>query len=88
MAINDIAESLFAVVAAQLQVFGLVVIASPADISDMAMNGLLDWPTTNKEMSDKKKSMFCDLSVELRITAIMCAVQEAPDTRQSKTDSL
>ena len=88
MAINDIAESLFAVVAAQLQVFGLVVIASPADISDLAMNRFLDRPDTKKEISDKKTSMFHDFPEELQITDIMCSVQEAPDTRQSNTDSM
>ena len=62
--------------------------ASNADISDMPMNGFLYQPTTNKDMSDKKTSLFHYFTEELQITAIMCAVQEAPATRQSKTDDM
>ena len=62
--------------------------ARDAAISDMARNGFLYRPTKNKETSDKKTSLFHDLPEELQITAIMCAVQEAPATRQSKTDAM
>ena len=39
-------------------------------------------------MSDKKTSPFHDFPVELQITAIMCAVQEAPATIHSNTDAM
>ena len=50
--------------------------ASATDISDMTRNGFLERPTTKKETSDKKTSLFHDLTEELQITAIMCSVQE------------
>ena len=88
MAVNDIAESSFAGVTAQLQVFGRIGMASAADIRNMARNIFLDQPTTNMDMSDKKTSLFHDLPEELQITAIMCTVQEAPNTIQSNTDDM
>ena len=88
MVVNDLVESSFAGVTYQLQFFCIIRISSAADISDMASNGFLYQPTTNKEMSYKKTILFHDFSEELHITAIMCAVQEAPATRQSKTDTM
>ena len=87
MVVNDLAESSFAGVTAQLQVFGRIVISSAAAISNMARNGLLERPTTNKEMSGNKKSLFRDFPEELQISAIMCAVQEVTATRQSNTNA-
>ena len=57
---NDLAESSFDGVAAQLQVFGQIGMSSTFYIINMDRNGLLDRPTTNKEMSDKKTSMYHD----------------------------
>ena len=65
MAVNDLAESSFAGVTAQLQLFGLIGMASADSISNMARNGFLYRPTTNKEMSDKKTSLFHDFPEEL-----------------------
>ena len=65
LAVNDIVESSFSGVTSQLQVFGRIGMASASDIRDMARNGFLDQPTTNKDMSDKKTSMFHDLPEEL-----------------------
>ena len=61
---------------------------STAAISNMARNGFLDRPTTNKDMSDKKTSLFHDFPEELKITTSICAVQEAPATIQSNTDAM
>ena len=85
---NDLAESSLAGVTAQLQVFGIIGMDSATTIRNMARNGFLDWPTTNKEMSDKKKCMFHDFPEELQITAIMCAVQEYTYKRQSNTNAM
>ena len=52
MSVNDIAESSFAGVTYQLQIFGRTGMVCAAAISDMARNGLLDLPTKNKEISD------------------------------------
>ena len=65
MAVNDLAESSFAGVTAQLQVFVRIGMSSAATISNMARNGFLDQPTTNKEMGDNKTSLFHDLPEEL-----------------------
>ena len=62
--------------------------ASASDIIDIARNGFLYQPTTNKEMSDKKTSLFHDFPEELQITSIMCAVQGDPATRQSNTNDM
>ena len=86
MDVNDIADSSFAGVTSQIQVFGRIGMTSAADISNMASNGFLDRPTTNKEMSNKKTSLFHNLTEELQITAIICTVQEYTATRQSNTN--
>ena len=88
VAVNDISESSFASVTSQLQVFGRIGMTSAAAISDMARNVFLDLPTTNKEMSDKKTILFRYFPEELQITYIMCAVQEATDTRQSNANAM
>ena len=48
VAVNDLAESSFAGVTAQVQVFGRMGMANVAAVSDMARNDLLDQPATNK----------------------------------------
>ena len=88
MDVNDLAESSFAGVTSQLQVFGRIGMVSAATISDMARNGLLDRPTTNKKMSYKKTSLLHDLPGEVQITAIICAIQKYSDTRQSNNDAM
>ena len=88
MAVNDLAESSFASMTVQLQIFGLIGMASAAAICDMDRKGFLDQPTTNKDMIDKKTSLFYDFSEEFQITAIMCAVQEAPAKRESNISDL
>ena len=65
MAMNDPAEISFAGVTYQVQVFSQIGMVSAADISDMTRNGFLDQPTTNKEMSDNKASLFHDLPEDL-----------------------
>ena len=60
MYVNDIAEISLAGVTSQMQLFGQIGMASAAAVSDMARNVLLDQPTTNKEMIDKKTSLFYD----------------------------
>ena len=42
MAVNDLSEISFAGVTDQLQVFGRIVMTSPATISDMPMDGVLE----------------------------------------------
>ena len=65
MAVNNLAEISFDGVTDQLQVFVWIGMASAATISDMDRNGFLDQPTTNKDMSDNKTSLFHDFPEEL-----------------------
>ena len=88
MAMNNLAESSFAGVTVQLQVFGRIVVASADAIIDMARYGFFYRPTMNKEMSDNKKSLFHDFPEDLQITAIMCVVQEDPAKIQSSFDAM
>ena len=88
MPVNDLSEISFPGVTYQLQAFGQIGMASAAAIIDISRNGFLYQPNTNKEMSDKKTSLFHDLTEELQITAIMCVVQEASATRQSNNDAM
>ena len=88
MAMNDLEESSFAGVTAQLQVFGRIGMAGAAAIIDMARNGFLYQLNTNKEMNDNKTSLFNDFPEDLYRTTIMCAVQEDPITRQSNTNGM
>ena len=88
IAVNDLAESSSTSVISQLQVFGRTKMASAAAIIVMARNGFLDRLTTNKEMSDKKISMFHDFLQELQTIAIICAVQEDPATRKVNTNAM
>ena len=77
MTVNDLADSSFAGVTSQLHIFGQIGMASAAEIINVARNEFLDRPTTNKEMSDNKTSLFHDFPEELQITDIMCALHEA-----------
>ena len=88
MDVNYIAESSLSGVTFQLQVFGLIGIASASAICNIARYVFLYLPTTNKEMSDKKISLFYYFPEELQITAIICAGQEDTATRQSNTDAM
>ena len=62
--------------------------STTATIRDMDKNGLLYQPTTIKEMSDKKTSLFHDFLEELQITSIMCTVQEASYATWANTNAM
>ena len=54
--VNDLAESSFDRVAAQLEVFGRVGLAHAVAVSDMQQNGFLDRPTTKQDMENNTVS--------------------------------
>ena len=85
VAVNDLAESSFAGVTAQVQVFGRIGMANAAAVSDMNRNGFLYRPVTNREMKDSTAAhgLFHGLPEELQITAMMTAMERAPATRKS-----
>ena len=88
MATNDLAESSFAGVTAQIQAFGRIGLNSAAAISDARRNKFLHRPTTKKAIENNEKGLFHKLPQELRYTAIMSAMEMAPETRQSNTDGI
>ena len=87
--VNDLAESSFAGVTANMQAFGRVGIHGAAVVSDVSRNGFLSRPTTRKEMkATKRHGLFHDLPEELNMTAVMAAMEQAPATRVTSNDAL
>ena len=58
MSVNYLAEISLSGTTSKFQVFGQIGMDSAAAIRNMARNGLLDRPTTNKQMSDQKRVCF------------------------------
>ena len=90
VAVNDLAESSFAGVTAQVQVFGRVGMANAAAVSDMSRNGFLYRPVTKKEMqkSDAHGLFHRVLPEELKMTAVMAAMEQAPATRKANNHAV
>ena len=81
MAVNNLAESAFGGLMAQLEVFGRIGLANAASVSDMQWNGYLKRPN----LENNEVSLYFGLPEELRITATMTAVKLAPAVRKPKT---
>jgi hypothetical protein len=83
VAVNDLAESSFAGVTAQVQVFGRIGMANAAAVSDISRNGFLHRPVTKKELKKPDAhGLFFGLREELKMTAVMAAMEMAPATRE------
>ena len=79
VAVNDLAESSFAGVTAQVEVYGRIGMANAAAISDMARNGFLSRPSCNQDLeSVEGRRLFHGLREGLKITAVMAAVDMVP----------
>ena len=83
MAVNDIAESEFRVLTAQLEVFGSIGVENAVAVSKMQRNGYLKWPNLEKN----EVSLYFGLPEELQITATMTAVKLAPVVRRSNNNT-
>ena len=83
IAVNNLTESSFAGLMAQVQVFGRVGMAAAAAISDLSRDGFLKWPTTKKDFKKGIRGLFYALSEELQITSVMCAMKMAAETRET-----
>ena len=81
MVTNDLAESLFAGVTTQIQTYGRIDLCSAAAVSDIARNGFLLRPKTTKEIKEGRIGLFHTLPEELKLTAIMVSMEDAPATR-------
>jgi hypothetical protein len=84
MAVNDLAESSFAGVTAQIQMFGRLNLHGATAVSDMGRNGFLNRPMKKGD----ELGMFHGLPEELQITAVMCAMEFAPATQQSNSHEM
>ena len=86
VAVNDLAESSFAGVTAQVEVFGRIGMVKAAAVSDMSRNGFLNRPVTINEKKDPNAyGLFHGLPEELKITAVMTAMEKAPATREANS---
>ncbi|KAL7537517.1 hypothetical protein ACHAXR_007880 [Thalassiosira sp. AJA248-18] len=86
MAVNDLAESSFAGVTAQVQFFGRIGLAGVAAVSDMARNSFLSRAKPGTD--DGNTGLFHKMPEELQLTAVMCAIEYAPETRESNSNAL
>ena len=82
MAVNNLAESAFGGLMAQLEVFGRIGLANAAAVSDMQQNGYLKWPN----LENDELSLYFGLPEELWITATMTAVKSAQAVRNSNNN--
>ena len=82
MAVNDLAESSFAGVTAQVQCYGRIGMHAAAAVSDMQRNNFFSRPTTKKSIASNERGLFQGLPEELKITAVMVAMEDAMATRQ------
>ena len=88
MAVNDLAESSFAGVTSQVQCYGRIGMHAAAGVSDINRNNFLSRPTTKKAISVGKHGLLHNLPEELKITAVMAAMEDAPATRQSNSAAI
>ena len=88
MVTNDLAESSFAGVTSQVQTYGRIGMFNAAAISGMYRNWYLSRPTTKNDLKEGNWDMFHDLSEELRLTAVMAAMEDATVTHQANNQSI
>ena len=81
MATNNLAESSFAGMTAQVQVYGRIGMCNVAAVSDMACNGFMHRPTTADDMKrDSRHGIFHWFAQKLQITAVMVVMKQLPAT--------
>ena len=88
MASNNLAESSFAGVTAQVQCYCQIDMCISSDVSDTARNVLLDHPTTTNQMEVHQQGLFHGMPNKLQITIVMVAMEDAPDNRQLNNNDL
>ena len=88
MAVNDLAESSFAGVSSQVQCYGRIGMHAAAGVSDIYRNDFLTRPTSKKAISIGKHGLLHELPEELKVTAVMAAMEDAPATRQSNSAAI
>ena len=85
---NNLAESSFSGVTAQVQCYGRIDRCSAAYFSDTARNRFVDRPTTKNQMEGHQQVFFHGLPDELQITLVMFAMEDAPENWQSNNNDM
>ena len=99
MASNDLAESSFAEVTAQVHCYRRIGMSAAAAVSDVGRNGFLsrggikgpiDRETTIKKTKAKEKEseLYFGMVKELQITLLITCMEDAPRTRMKNYDNL
>lgn len=99
MASNDLAESSFAGVTAQVQCYGRIGMSAAAAVSDVGRNGFLFRGTprpqlkrasknTNIKKKEIKRGLYHGLPKELQITLMMTCMEDSPATRKKNNENL
>ena len=96
---NDLVESSFAGVTAQVQCYGRIGMRNSAAVSNVARNGFLNYDGTKKQINhvttstkkkqkDKKLGLYHGLPNQLQITLLMMFMEDAPVTRKQNNGDL
>ena len=99
MASNDLAESSFAGVTAQVQCYGRIGMSAAAVVSDVGRNGFLSHGGTKKQINraisstktkakEKECKLYFGMVKELQITLLITCMEDAPRTRIKNNDNL
>ena len=89
MVINDLAESSFAGVTAQVQTYGCIGMCNAAAVSDMACNDFLTRPTTAKDIANGNgPKLFHGMSEELQISLLETFIEDAPAVKLANSNIL
>ena len=88
MASNDLAESSFAGLTAQIQCYGRIGMCNAAAVSDTSRNGFLSRPTTRKEINEQKRGLYHTIAQELQITLGMVCMEDSTAVRKRNDDLL
>ena len=92
---NDLAESTFAGVTAQIQSMGINIgLCAAAAVSDCDRNGFLHRGTignqikrkssrnTHKKKKENKRGLYNNLPKELQVILMMTCIEDAPETKK------
>ena len=96
---NDLDESSYTGVTAQVQCYSRIGMSNATAVSDVVRNGLLSSDGTKKQINhatkitkkkqkDKKRGLYHGLPKDLHITLLMMCMEDSPATRKQNNDDL
>ena len=99
MASNDLAESSFSGVTAQVRCYGRIGMSDAAAVSDVGRNGFLSCggikrpidrkiASKNTKAKGKERELYFGMVKELQITLLITCMEDAPRTRIKNNDNL